>query len=168
MLMFTRAISPLTTSDLPWFMDLTFQILMQYYFLQHQSLLSPPGISRTECHFCFGQGSSFFSGSISFLFLSSILYTDWPGGLIFQCHIFLSFYTVHWILKARLLKQFAIPFSSAPCFVSTLFNDPSVLADPARVFKFLDLCSLGEAFSPFYNISVRQEGIPSSYLTKLF
>ena len=35
MLMFTLAISCLTTSNLPWFMDLTFQVPMQYCSLQH-------------------------------------------------------------------------------------------------------------------------------------
>ena len=39
--MFTLAIFCLNTSNLPWFMDLTFQISMQYYYLQHQTLLSP-------------------------------------------------------------------------------------------------------------------------------
>ena len=37
MLMFTLASSCLTTSNLPWFMDLTFQIPMQYCSLQHQT-----------------------------------------------------------------------------------------------------------------------------------
>ena len=31
--------------------------------------------------------------------------------------MFLPFYTVHGVLKARILKWFAIPFSSGPCFV---------------------------------------------------
>ena len=39
MLTFTLAISCLTTSSLPWFMDLTFQIPMQYCSLRHQTLL---------------------------------------------------------------------------------------------------------------------------------
>ena len=34
--------SCLTTSSLPWFMDLTFQVPMQYCSLQHWTLLSPP------------------------------------------------------------------------------------------------------------------------------
>ena len=34
--MFTLAISCLTTSNLPWFMDLTFQVPMKYCSLQHQ------------------------------------------------------------------------------------------------------------------------------------
>ena len=41
-------------------MDLTFQILMQYYFLQHQSLLSPTNTSTTQHLFCFGPVTPFF------------------------------------------------------------------------------------------------------------
>ena len=60
MLMFTLAISCLTTSNLPWFMDLTFQVPMQYCSLQHQTLLPSPVISTTGCCFCFGSISSVF------------------------------------------------------------------------------------------------------------
>ena len=49
------------------------------------------------------------SGAISLLFSSSILGTYWPGEFIFHCYIFWPFYTVHEVLKARMLKQFAIP-----------------------------------------------------------
>ena len=57
MLMFTLAISYLTTSNLPWFMDLTFQVPMQYCSLQHQTFLPSPVISRIGCCFCFGSVS---------------------------------------------------------------------------------------------------------------
>ena len=33
---------------------------MQYYFLQHWTLLSPSDTFTTESHFCFGPGTSFF------------------------------------------------------------------------------------------------------------
>ena len=48
------------------------------------------------------------------LFPSTIVDTFWPGGggLIFCCHIFLLFHTIHEILTARLLEWFAIPSSS--------------------------------------------------------
>ena len=55
--MFTLAISCLTTSDLPWFMDLTFQVSMQCCSSQQQTLLSPPDIS-TLGH-CFHSGSAY-------------------------------------------------------------------------------------------------------------
>jgi len=60
MLMFTLAISCLATSSLPWFMDLTFQVPMQYCSLQHQTLLLSPVASTTGCRFCFGSILSFF------------------------------------------------------------------------------------------------------------
>ena len=58
MSVFTLAISCLTTSNLPWFMDLTFQFPMQYCSLQHQTLLPSPDTFTTGHCFCFG--SSFF------------------------------------------------------------------------------------------------------------
>ena len=64
MSMFTLAICQfancLTTANLPWFMDLTFQIPMQYCSLQHRTLLPSPVPSTTGCYFCFGSISSFF------------------------------------------------------------------------------------------------------------
>ena len=60
MLTFTLAISCLTPSNLPWFMDLTFQVPIQYCSLQHQTWLPSPGTSTTGCCFCFGSISLFF------------------------------------------------------------------------------------------------------------
>ena len=60
MSVFTLATSYLTTSNLPWFMDLIFQVPMQYCSLQHQTLLPSPVTSTTGCCFCFGFISSFF------------------------------------------------------------------------------------------------------------
>ena len=57
---FTLAISCLTTSNLPWFMDLTILVSMQYCSLQHQTLLPSPFTSTTGCCFYFGSVSSFF------------------------------------------------------------------------------------------------------------
>ena len=57
---FTLAISCLTTSNLPWFMDLTFQVPMQYCSLQHRNLLPSPVTSTTGCCFYFGSITSFF------------------------------------------------------------------------------------------------------------
>ena len=56
--MFTLAISCLTTSNLPWSMDLTFQVPTQYHSLHHQALLPSPVTSTIECCFCFGSISS--------------------------------------------------------------------------------------------------------------
>ena len=129
MLMFTLAISYLTTSNLPWFMDLTFQVPMQYCSLQHQST----SITSHICNwvlFLLWLCLFILSGVISPLISSSILGPCWPGELIFHCLIFLPFHTVHGVLKAGILKCFAIPFSSGPHFVRTLHHDLSVLSGP--------------------------------------
>ena len=47
-----------TTSNLPWFMDLTFQVPMQHCSLQHQIYLSPD-ISTAEYRFCFSPVTTF-------------------------------------------------------------------------------------------------------------
>ena len=94
-------------------MDLTFQVPMKYCSLQHLILLPLPVTSTTGCCFCFGSVPSFFLH----LFLhwsSSILGTSRPAEFIFQCPIFFPFHTVHGVLKPRILKWFAIPFSSGP------------------------------------------------------
>ena len=92
-------------------MNLTFQIPMQYCSLQHQTLLPSLVTSTTGCCFCFGSISSFFLELFFLLISSGILGTYRPGEFIFQCPIFLPFHTVHGVLKARILKWFAIPFS---------------------------------------------------------
>ena len=69
---FTLAISCLTISNLPWFMNLTFQVPMQYCSLQHRTLLPSQIISTAGCCFCFGSISSFFLES--FLHWSPVAY----------------------------------------------------------------------------------------------
>ena len=92
----TLAISCLTTSNLPWFMDLTLQVSMQYCSLQHWTLFPSAVTSTTGCCFCFGSVSSFFLelfphcspgtygastdlGSSSFSFLSFYLFILFMG-----------------------------------------------------------------------------------------
>ena len=104
-LMLILAIPYLTTSNLPWFTDLTFQVRLWLSLF-------------------------ILSGAISPLFSSSLLYTYQSGGFIFQCLIFLSFHTIHGVCKARTLKWFAIPFSNGPHFVKTFYHDSSVLGGP--------------------------------------
>ena len=60
MSVFTIAISCLNTFNLPWFMNLIFQVPMQYWPLPHQTLFLSPDSSTAECCFCFGSVSSFF------------------------------------------------------------------------------------------------------------
>ena len=77
--MFTLAVFCLTASNLPWFMDLTFQVPMQYCSLQHWTLLLSPVTSTTWCCFFLWLCVFICSGVISPLISSSILGTYWPG-----------------------------------------------------------------------------------------
>ena len=104
------AIYCLTMSNLPWFMDLPFQVPMRYCSSQHQTLLSPPDTSTTEGHFYFAQSFIPSEAIINCprLFPSSILDTFQTGGFIFWLRIFLPFRTVHGVVCARILKGVAI------------------------------------------------------------
>ena len=54
---------------------------------------------------------SSWSKELSRVFSSSILGIYRPGELIFQCHIFWSFCTVHGVLKARIPKEISPEYS---------------------------------------------------------
>ena len=75
---------------------------------------------------------SILSGVISPLISSSILGTYWPREFLFQYPIILPFHTVHGVLKARILKWFAIPFSSGTTFCQTSPPWPTCLGLPLR------------------------------------
>ena len=49
-----------TEQTFPWLVDLTFQVSVQCYSLQHQILHSPPETSTTGFYFHFDSASSFF------------------------------------------------------------------------------------------------------------
>ena len=98
--------------------------------LEHQTLLSSPVTSITGHCFHFGSISSFFLE----LFLHSSPVAYWAptdlGISSFSVLSFCPFHTLHGVLKAGILKWFAIPFSSGPYFVRTLHHDPSLLYCP--------------------------------------
>jgi len=75
---------------------------------------------------------SILSGVTSPLISSSILGTYQPGEVPFQYPIILPFHTVHGVLRARILRWFAIPFSNGPHSVRPLHHDPPVLGGPTR------------------------------------
>ena len=47
-----------------------------------------------------------------------------------KCNVTLPFHSVHGVLKARILKWFAISFSGELRFVRTLYHDLSILGGP--------------------------------------
>ena len=135
MSVFTLAISCLTTCYLPWFMDLTFQFPMQYCSLPCWTLLPSPVTSTTACCFCFGSVSSFF---LELLLHSSPVAYWAPTGLESSSFTVLSFFLflLLMVLKARILKWFAIPFSGGPRFIRTLYQDLFILGLPIQPQSF--------------------------------
>ena len=137
--MFTLAISCLTISNLPCFMDLTFRLLCNIA-LTASEFVSVTSHIHSWVLFLLWLHPFFLSGVISPLISSSILGTYWPGeflsGRTFRCPTLLPFHTVHGVLKARILKWFAIPFSSGPHSVTPLHHDPPDLGCPAGMAWF--------------------------------
>ena len=102
--------SCLTMSNLHWFMDLTFQVPIQYCSLQHLTLLPSPVTSTAHCSFCFGSVSSFFMEL--FLHCSPVAYwptTYLPGDFIFQCPIFCFFILFMGFSKQEYWSSFPFP-----------------------------------------------------------
>ena len=110
---------------------------MQYCSLHHRLYFHPQ--SHLQLGVGFTLALSLLSGVIFPLISSSILGTYHPGQFIFQCPIFLPFHTVHGVLKAGILKWFAIPFSSGPHSVRPLHHDPPILGCPQAWLGFIEL-----------------------------
>ena len=130
MSMFTLAISCATTSNLPWFMDLNIPGSYATLLFTASDLASITSHIHSWVLFLLWLHPFILSGVISPLISSSILGTYRPGEFLFQCPIFLPFHTVHGLLKARILKWIAMPFSSGAHFIITLHHDLSVLGAP--------------------------------------
>ena len=125
---FTLAISSLTTFNLPWFMDLTFQVPMQYCSLQHRTLLLSPVTSTAGYCFCFGSIPSFFLEL--YLHWSPVAYwapTD-LGGSSFSI---LSFYL--FILFMGFSRQEYWSGLSFPSPVDHILSDLSTMTRPSWV-----------------------------------
>ena len=71
-----------------------------------------------------------FSGVISPLISSSNVGHLLAWGVHLSVSYIFAFRTVHEVLKAGILKWFAIPFCSEPHFVRTLHHDLSILDSP--------------------------------------
>ena len=115
MSVFTLAITCLTNSNLPQFMDLTFQDLtfqlhtccnIAFSASDLASITSP---IHNWVWFLLWLSLFILSGVISPLISSSMLDTYQPGEFMFQWAIFLPFHTVHGVFNTRTLKWFAIP-----------------------------------------------------------
>ena len=96
----------LTTSNLPWFMDLT-NIPGSYAVL----FFTASDFTFTTGHMHSWALFPLWHSALP-LFSSSILDIFQPGGIHLPMSYFLPFYTVHGVLKARILKWVAISSSS--------------------------------------------------------
>ena len=120
----------LTTSSLPWFMGLISGSNATLLFTA-SDFTSVTSHVHNCVLFLLWLRLFILSGVISSLISNSILGT-YQSGEFFQCPIFFPFHTVHWVLQARILKWFAITFSSGPLFVRTLHHDLSILGGPTQ------------------------------------
>ena len=127
MLTFTLAIC-LITSNLPWFMDLTFQVPMQCCSLQHRTLLPSPVTSTAGYCFCFSSIPSFFLEL--FLYWSPVAY--WAptnlGSLSFSV---LSFYL--FILFMGFSRQEYWSGLLFPSPVDHILSELSIMTRPSWV-----------------------------------
>ena len=111
MSMFTLVISCLTTSNLLWLVDLTFQVPMQYCSLQHQTLLLSPVTSTTGCCFWYDSISSFFLE----LFLQGSPVAYWaPTNLGSSSFGVLYLFAFSWGSQGKNTEVVCIPFSRGP------------------------------------------------------
>ena len=128
---FTLAISCLTTSNLPWFMDLAFQVPMQYCSLQHRTLLPSPVTSTTGCSFCFGSISSLFLE----LFFHSSPAAHWApktwGVPLSVSRLFAISYCL-WGSRGKNAEVVCRSLLQWTTFCRTLHGDLSVLGGPTR------------------------------------
>ena len=143
MSMLNLAISGLTTSNLPWFKDLTFQVLIQYCSWQHRILLSPLETFTIECHFSFGPAASFYL-KLSIIALHFYPVAYWTpsnlegssSGVIPFCPSYCSWGSCG--KNIGVVCHFLLQWTT---FVRTLHYDLSVLGSPAGLaHSFIELC----------------------------
>ena len=142
MSMFTLTISSLTTSNLPWFMNLTFQVPMQYCSLHHQTLLPSPVTSTAGRCFCFGTISSFFLEL--FLHWSPVAYwapTDQGSSFLVSYLFAFSYYSWTFFQYCSVLFHTILGFSRQeywsglpfPSLVDQVLSELSTMTHPSWV-----------------------------------
>ena len=131
MSMFTLAISCLTTSNLPWFMDLALQVPVQYcsysigLYFHHQS--------HPQLGTVFGLAPALHSFCTYFSTLLRLHIGHLPTwGVHFSVAFLFAFSYCSWGSQGKNVEVVCIPFSSGPRFVRTLHHDPSILGGPTR------------------------------------
>ena len=126
--MFALAISCSTTSNLPWFMGLTFQDPMQYCSLQHRTLLPSPATSTTGCYFSFGSISLFFLKL--FLHSSPVAYWAHTNQRNSSFSVLSVCLCILFMGISRQEYWSGLPF---PCPVDHIFSEISTMTHPSPV-----------------------------------
>ena len=126
-------------------MDLTFQVPMQVALCSFRLCFYHQSHPQPGVLFWLWLCLFIFSGVIFPLSSCNILGTYKLREFIFQCPNYLPFHTVQGVLKARILKWVAIPFSSESHFFRTLHHDHSVLGGSSWHVHFLFIILLKEA-----------------------
>ena len=128
--MFTLVNSCLSAPNLPLFTDLTNPCS---YAILPSTASNVPSITSPIHNWVLSLlwlHPFILSGVRSPLVSRSIMGMYQPGKFIFHCPFFCPHHTIHGVIKARILKWFAIPFSSGPHSARPLYHDPSVLGGP--------------------------------------
>ena len=126
--MFTLDISCLTTSNILCFMDLTFQVPVQYCSLQHWTLFPSPATSTTGCglHFC--SIYSFFLELFLYFFLVAYLIPTSLGSSYFSDLSFCLF-----TLFMEFSRQEYWSGLPLPSPVDHILSEPSTMTRPSWV-----------------------------------
>ena len=144
MSVFTLAVSYLTTLNLPWIMDLTFQVPMRYCSLQHWTLLPPPDTSTTELHFSFCSATSFFLELLVLAFHSSPVAYCTPSNLEGSSSSFIYFCLLIWSMGFLWQEYWSVLSLPPPVdrVLSELFTLtwPSWVSPCGMAHSFIELC----------------------------
>ena len=163
--MFTLAIPCLTSSNLPWFMDLTFQVPMQYCPLQHQTLLLSPVTSTTGCCFCFGSNSSFFLELV--LHWSPVSYwAPTPRGVHLSVSYLFAFSYCSWGSQGKNTEVFCHSLLQWTTFCQT--SPPWLTIVPCAIRYEIGFWSLSDLFCfQFIHLGCNSSGVLTDSLGNL-
>ena len=148
-------------SNFPWFMDLTFQVPLQYCSLQHQIFLSSPNTLTTKCCVCFGPAASFIQGP-SVILLYSFPVAYWtpsdPGDSSFGVIPFWPF--IQFVRFSQQVYWGSLPFPSP---VDHVLSELSAMTYPSTALHNM-VHSFAELHKPLHlegviNHMKRQKGM---------
>ena len=162
--MFILAFSYLTTSSFPRFIDLTFQVPMQYFYQQHRTFPSLPDMSAAECPFGLSQP---LHQLWSYLYLSSALPQQHVGciptrGAHLSASYFLAFCFCPWGKDTGVACQFLLQ-------VDRIYSELSTMTYPSWVSLQCIAHSFSELLKPLCHnkAAIHEEGVQITSLLML-